>query len=122
MSSNEQEDISLGSFGDTPSSSGSATLKPDSPKIAGGEKADKETEALVILAKATEEEYPITDTRVSILRSLALSKPILKRAALNEPKKKLAPPVTAVQKSAEPDKKKQRKNKRAKRSLKIVCS
>ena len=61
MSSNEREDISLGSFGDTPSSSGSATVEPDSPKIAGGEKADKEKEALIILAKAADEEYPITD-------------------------------------------------------------
>jgi hypothetical protein len=109
MSSNEQEDISLGSFGDTPSSSGSAMLKTDSPKIAGGEKSDKEKEALVILEKATEEEYPITDTRVSILRSLALSKPILKRAELNKPAKNLTPPGTAVRRSDEPDKKPKKK-------------
>ena len=74
----------MGLFGDTPSSSGSATLEPDSPKIAGREKADKEDWALVILAKATVGENPITDTRVSMLRSLALSKPILKRAVLNK--------------------------------------
>ena len=104
MSSNEPEDILLGSFGDTPSSSGSATVKPDSPKIAGGEKADKEKEALIILAKAADEEYPITDTGVTILRSLALSKPILKRAVLNKPTKKLTPPGTAVRRSDEPDK------------------
>ena len=89
MSSNEREDISLGSFGDTPSSSESATLKPDSPKIAGGEKkADKIDKALVTQAKkATVKENPLTDTTVSILRNLALSKPILKRAVLNKPKK-----------------------------------
>ena len=80
MSSNVQEDILLGSFGVSPSSSESATLKPDSPKIAGREKkSDKKEKALVILEKeATVRENPITDTTVSILRSLALSKPILK--------------------------------------------
>jgi len=47
MSSNVQEDILLGLFGDSPSSSGSATLKPDSPKIAGGEKkADKKRKGI----------------------------------------------------------------------------
>ena len=51
MSSNVLEDLSLGSFGDT-SSSGSAKLAPNSPKIASGEKADKEEGALVIPAKA----------------------------------------------------------------------
>ena len=44
-------------------------------------------EALIILAKAADEEYPITDTGVTILRSLALSKAILKRVVLNKPTK-----------------------------------
>ncbi len=113
MSSNVQEDILLGSFGDTPSSSESATLKPDSPKIAGGEKkADKIDKALVTQAKkATVKENPLTDTTVSILRNLALSKPILKRLVLKEPKEKLLPPGTAVQKNAKPDKKTKEKTK-----------
>jgi hypothetical protein len=76
---------------------------------------------LIILAKAADEEYPITDTEVTILISLALSKPILKREVLNKPTKKLTQPGTAVRRSDEPDKN-QRKNKRAKRSLKIVFS
>ena len=113
MSSNVREDILLRSFGDTPSSLGSATLEPDSPKIAGGEKkADKIDKALVTQAKkATVKENPLTDTTVSILRNLALSKPILKRAVLNKPKEKMAPPGTAVQKNARPDKKLKKKQK-----------
>ena len=114
MSSNEQEDISLGSFGDTSSSSESATLKPDSPKIASGKKADKEKDALVILARATEEQCPITDTRVSILRNLALSKPFLKRHVLNKPKETLAPLGAVVRRSTELDKKTKEKTKKQK--------
>ena len=74
-------------FGYTSSSSGSATLEPDSPKIAGGEKADKEEGALVISAKATVEEKPIIDVKATILRSLALSEPVLKEQCLTNQKK-----------------------------------
>ncbi len=122
MSSNERDDLSLPPFGDTSSSSESATLEPDSPEIAGGEKkADKIDKALVTQAKkATVKENPLTDTTVSILRNLALSKQILKRSVLKEQKEKLLPPGTAVQTNAKPDKK--LKKKRTKQSLKIFCS
>ncbi len=46
---------------------------------------------------------------------------IQKRVAHNKPKKNWAPPVTAVKRSTEPEKKKKEK-KRAERSLKIICS
>ncbi len=59
MSSNVPEDLSLPSFGDT-SSSDSAMLELGSPKIASGEKADKEEGAfLVIPEKSTVKENPI---------------------------------------------------------------
>ncbi len=107
MSSNVLEDLS---FGDT-SSSGSTTLEPWISKIAGGEKADKEEGALVIPGKATVEEKPVIDVKALIQR----------RGALNKRKLITAPPGTAVRRSTEPNKNK-RKNKRAERSLKIVCS
>ena len=44
----------------------SAMLEPDSPKIANGEKPDKEKGALVIPAKAKEGENPIIDVKASI--------------------------------------------------------
>ena len=78
MSSNVQDDLSLPTFGDTSSSSESARFEPESLKIAGGEKADKEERELVISAKATVEEKPVIGIRASIQR----------RAALNKPKKK----------------------------------
>ena len=104
MSSNVLEDLSLGSFGDT-SSSGSATLQPWSPKIAGGEKADKEEGTiLVIPSKATVEENPIIYIKASMQ----------KRVALNKPQKNWAPPGTAVRRSTEPDKKNKEKTKEQK--------
>ncbi len=75
---------------------------------------------MVIPAKAKVGENPTIDVKASILRSLALSKPILKRAVLNKPKKNWAPLGAVVRRSTELDKKP--KKKRAKKSLKIVCS
>ncbi len=106
ISSNVPEVLSLQSFGDT-SSSDSDMLEPDSTKIAGGEKADKEEGALAIPAKATVEEKPVIDVKGSIQR----------RGALNKQKLITAPPGTAVKRSTEPNKK-QKENKRAERSLK----
>ena len=60
MSSNVPKVLSLPSFRDT-FSSYSSMLEPDSPKIAGGEKADKEEEDLVIPAKAKVGENLIID-------------------------------------------------------------
>ena len=53
----------------------STMLEPDSPKIAGGEKPDKEEGALFIPANATVGENPIIDIRASIQRRVALKKP-----------------------------------------------
>ena len=93
MSSNVLEDLSLGDA----SSSGSAMLElePWSPKIAGGEKADKEEGASVIPAKATVGENPIIDIRASIQKRVVLNKP---KVDLNR-----APPGTAKRRMAEPD-------------------
>ena len=57
------------------SSTESAMLEPDSPKIAGGEKPDREEGALFIPANATVGENSITDTRLAIMRRVALNKP-----------------------------------------------
>ena len=93
------------------SSTESAMLELDSPEIAGGEKADKEEGALVIPAKATVGENPITDIRASIQRRAVLNKP---KVVLNR-----APLDTAKRRMAEPDEKK-RKHKRAVTTLKII--
>jgi hypothetical protein len=98
-------------FGDT-SSSESATLVPNSPKIAGQKNPDKEEGALVIPRKATVGENLIIDVKASIQR----------REALNRRKLITAPPGTVEMfRKARLDKN-QRKNERAERSLKIVCS
>ena len=66
------------------SSTESAMLELDSPKISGGEKPDKEEGALVIPAKATVGENLIIDAKASIQR----------RGALNKRKLITAPPGT----------------------------
>ena len=53
----------------------SVMLEPDSPKIAGREKPDKEEGALVIQAKATMGENTIINVKDLIQRRVALSKP-----------------------------------------------
>ncbi len=103
ISSNVPEVLLLPSFGDT-SSSDSDMLEPDSTKISGGEKADKEEGALVIPAKATVEEKPVIDVKASFQR----------RAALNKRKLITAPPGTAVTRSTESDKKNKEKTKEQK--------
>ncbi len=75
MPSGVPKDTSLPSFGDT-SSSDSDMLEPDSTKITGGEKADKEEGTiLVIPSKATVEENPIINIKASMQKQVALNKP-----------------------------------------------
>ena len=64
MSSDVLEDTSP----EDTSSKESAMLEPDSPKIAGGEKPDKEEGALVIPAKSTVGENTIIDIKMSQFR------------------------------------------------------
>jgi hypothetical protein len=99
---NIPDDFTLGLFGDS-ISSGSAKFAPNIPKIARGEKADKEVGALVIPAKATVEEKPVIDNRASLQ----------KRAAHNKPKtgKHRAQPGVAKRKLAKPDVKPKKKQK-----------
>ena len=90
MPSNVPEDTSP----EDTSSTDCAMLEPDSPKISGRGKPDKEEGALVIPAKATVGENTIINIKALIKRRVALSKP--------KAGKYRAPPGTAKRRMADP--------------------